>query len=72
MSKPVMTTQDAETLERARREFRASVQAFDRTIQERKPIAEVDEALKTMNQNQAHYRSLAESLQSYMAEEGKS
>ena len=66
MSKPVMTPQDAAALEVARREWRTSVDVFDCAIQERKPITEIDDALRTMQQKQAEYRSLSERFTSYV------
>jgi hypothetical protein len=72
MSKPKMTPQDGEAVEAARREFLASVEAYDRTLQERRPAAERDEALKLMNQKQAQYHSLAEEFRSYITEESGS
>ncbi|MBV8900423.1 MAG: hypothetical protein JOY92_09980 [Verrucomicrobia bacterium] len=72
MSKPRMTPQDSEAVEAARRDFLASVEAYDRALQERRPIDEVDEALKLMNEKQAQYHSLAEELRSYITDEGGS
>jgi predicted ATPase with chaperone activity len=72
MSKPRMTPQDSEAVEAARREFLASVESYDRVLQERRPIADVDEALKLMNEKQAQYHSLAEELRSYITDEGGS
>lgn len=72
MSKPRMTPQDSEAVEAARREFLASVQTYDRVLRERRPVAEVDEALKSMNEKQAQYHSLAEEFRAYITDEGGS
>ena len=72
MSKPRMTPQDSQAVEAARREFLASVEAYDRALQQRRPIAEVDEALKLMNEKQAHYHALAEEFRSYITDESGS
>ena len=69
MSKPRITPQDSEAVEAARREFLASVQAYDRALQERRPATEIDEALKLMNQKQAEYRTVAEEFRSYITDE---
>lgn len=72
MSKPRMTPQDSEAVETARREFLASVQAYDRVLQERRPVAEVDEALRLMNEKQAQYHSITEEFRSYIQDESGS
>jgi hypothetical protein len=68
MSKPVMTPKDVEALEAARREFKTSVEVFDRAIQDHKPISEIDDALRTMQQKQAEYRTLAERFTVYVTD----
>lgn len=68
MSKPVMTPKDVEALEAARREFKTSAEVFDRAIQDRKPITEIDDALRTMQQKQAEYRALAQRFMDYVME----
>ena len=67
-----MTPQDSAAVEAARREFLASVQAYDRALQEKRPATEVAEALKCMNQKQAEYHSLAEEFRSYITDESGS
>jgi hypothetical protein len=72
MSKPRMTPQDSKAADAARREFLASVEAYDRALQERRPAAEVSEALKLMNEKQAQYHARADEFRAYIAEEGGS
>ena len=72
MSKPRMTPQDSDAVDAARRAFLASVQTYDRALQERRPAAEVAEALKTMNEKQAQYHSLAEEFRAYITDEAGS
>jgi hypothetical protein len=72
MSKPRMTPQDSEAMEAARGEFLASVQTYDRVLQERRPVAEVNEALKSMNEKQAQYHSLVQEFLSYIKDESGS
>ena len=59
-------------MEAARREFLASVEAYDRALQEKRPAAEIDEALKSMNQKQAEYHARAEEFRSYIKDESGS
>ena len=66
MSKPTMTPKDVEALETARREWRASVDAFEQVIQDNRPLADVDAAQRTLEQKQAEYRSVYERFMSYI------
>lgn len=72
MSKPRMTPQDSEAVEAARRDFLASVEAYDCALQERRPAAELHEALKAMNQKQARYHSMVDEFRSYVTDESGS
>lgn len=72
MSKPRMTPQDSEAVDAVRRDFLASVQAYDRALQEGRPAGEISEALKSMNEKQAQYHSRVEEFRSYITDENGS
>lgn len=54
------TPKDVQAMEAARRDFHEAVAAFENAIQEQKPIEQIDEAIRKMNEKQAAYRAFAQ------------
>jgi hypothetical protein len=57
MSQAPLTPKDIQAREKARLEFRDAANRFEKAVQEGKPTAEIDEALRALIEKQTTYRS---------------